>query len=368
MAITFTKEPSGIYPAYNDSYIEFSSTLTDNERAEITAFPTSVFTKVFLIYPDSSGKYLFNLKEIAKTILNEDGFEDNNFFDDAYYKNISGLYLLQNITIEVFNSSTSESASKEYEFFKSVKQVGESVFSNPYQLLNNSINGIDYYLTYFEGFPFHVDIQRVALNDEIKVKSLNSSDETIDMISTQASAFRLNIDRSNGLNWTSSNFLPLITGLNNLEIYINDVFKTNLYLKKRKICKGVYLKWFNLDGGYNYYLFHEYFTEEIKGKDIAVVSSNEFVNVGSLNSDVKSIGKVAERDFKISVKCDANEANVLRSLFSSPLVQLYTSTEEDIEGEFVNVGIQGIYSNKNKVSNNEFALNVVLPELITAKL
>jgi len=93
MAITFTKEPEGIYPAYNDSFIEFSSDLADDNKAEITLYPVDIFTRVFVIYPDTDGKYLFNLKEAVKVIFNANGFSDSNFFVDSYYKNISGLYL-----------------------------------------------------------------------------------------------------------------------------------------------------------------------------------------------------------------------------------------------------------------------------------
>lgn len=369
MAITFTKEPSGIYPAYNDSYVVFQSSLADNERAELSFLPSSIFTRVFLIYPDSAGNYVFNLKEIAKTIFNEDGFKDSNFFDDAYYKNIDGLYLLQSVTIEVFNSSgAKESLTKSYEFFKSLKQVEEEVYSNNYQLLSASNNGIDHYITYFEGFPFNVDIQRVTLDEVVKVVNAYSSAETIDMVSIGTSAFRLNIDRSDGDNWTASNFLPLITGLNNLEVFIDGNFKTNLYLKKKKVCKGIYLKWFNSDGGFSYYLFDKFFTEELKGKDIAFVESGEFLNVGELNSTIRSIGKRTGRRYKISVKCDENEVKVLKSLYTSPFVQLYTSVNENVKGSFINVGINGSFNYANKIFNNKFSINVVLPEMITAKL
>ena len=368
MAITITKQPSGIYPAYNDSYIEFTSDLANNNRAEISALPLVTFPNVFEIFPDASGKYIFNLKEVAKTILNANKFDDDNFFDDAYFKNISGLYLLQEIDIEVFNDSTSETLNKNYQFFKSVKQVGEQIFANEYQLLSNGRNGLDYYLTYFEGFPFHFDLQRVQDAKIITIKNMNTDVTSNDMLTTANSAFRLNVDRSEGRNWTLDNFLPLIEGLNKLEIYEDGDFKTNVFLKKKKVCNGIYLKWFNADGGFSHYLFHEFTTEEIKGKDIAFVGSNDFLNVGNLNSDVRSIGRQASNTLKIKIKCDANEAQQLKSLYTSPFIQIYTSRNENVKGEFINVSIQGVFNPKNKKSNNEFVLTVILPEMITAKL
>ena len=123
MAISFIKEPEGIYPAYNDSFIEFNSDLADNNKAEITIYPIDIFTKTFIIYPDADGNYLFNIKEAVKVIFNKGGFNDSNFFTDSYYKSIEGLYLSQLVKIEVFNDSTSESLLKYYDFFKAVKAL-----------------------------------------------------------------------------------------------------------------------------------------------------------------------------------------------------------------------------------------------------
>lgn len=368
MAITINLEPTGIYPGYNNSFVKFSSDLANNNRAEITASPSETFPNAFLIYPDTDGEYVFNLKEVAKTILNANGFADSNFFDDAYFKNISGLYLLQEVTIEVFSDIDSESVVKNYQFFKSVKQVLEPIHPNPYQLLSNSNSGVDYFLTYFEGFPFHFDLQRVADAKTITVKSLNTSVISPDMDTTDESAFRINVDRSEGLNWTDDNFLPLITGLNRLEIYEDAAFKTNLYLTKKKVCSGIYLKWFNSDGGFSHFLFQEYFSDNIKANDIAFVGVNEFLNVGSFNGSVKSIGRSASRSFKVRVKCDSNEVKQIQSLYTSPWIQMYSSRNQNVKGEFIDVKITGIYAVKNKVSNNEFILNVTLPEMITPKL
>ena len=64
MAINITKQPSGIYPAYNDSFIEFNSSLSGADRAEITAFPSALFTKTFTVFPDLDGVFIFNLKTL----------------------------------------------------------------------------------------------------------------------------------------------------------------------------------------------------------------------------------------------------------------------------------------------------------------
>ena len=370
MAITIIKEPSGIYPAYNDSFIEFESDLFDNNRAEITIFPNSLFPNTFSIFPNLQGRYLFNLKEFVKFVFNQDGFEDKNFFDNAFYKSISGTYLTQSLSIEVFNNEDSETISKTYEFFKSVKQAGEYVFENKFQLLNNSKNGVDYYLTYFEGFPFHFDIQRVVFSVGKKIKIINKNDdfEAIEMTPNFTGSFRFNIDRSENLNWTSGGLMTLSDGVNNLEIYEDGEFRTNVFLKKKKPCSGVYLKWWNSNGGFSHWLFDEFHSEKIKGKDIDLINSNNFENVGSFGSEFKSIGKTASRSLKIRTVCDQKEAKELRSLFYSPLIQYYTSKNANKKGVFIDVQVEETYQFNNKKGNQEFVIEIELPQLITARL
>lgn len=368
MAITMTKEPSGIYPAYNDSFIEFSSDLADNNKAEITAYPVDVFTRVFVIYPDANGKYLFNLKQIVKVIFNEEGFEDENFFTDSYYKNIDGLYLLQQIQIKVLSDSSSETTSKNYGFFKAVKQISEPIYSNNLQLLSFTNDGINHSMTYFEGFPFHFDLQLATIDEAIIVKSLNTGNESEEMIPTETGAFRINVDRGAGKNWTSDNFLPLTEGLNRLEIYENGDFKTNVLLTKKKISCGVYLKWFNRSGGFSHYLFNEFYVSQTKGKDSGKVFNDEFKNISEATGNFKSTGKEAQETLNIKARYEIQDYENIKDIFKSPLVQMYTSRNAYKEGSFIDVFVDGTISFSNKRGKNEISLIVDLPEVITAKL
>ena len=370
MSITIIKEPTGIYPCYNDSFIEFNSDLADNYKAEITIHPTLIFTKVFVIYPDPDGNQFFNLKEAVKVIFNEAGFKDSNVFTTAYFKSISGLYLSQNIDIEVFNDSTSETTSETYEFYKAVKQIGKNISSNPFRLLAFSNDGINHSLTYYEGFPFSFDIQRILyiLGKEIFVKSLNTGIVTSAMTVTETGAFRINVDKGGGDNWTSDNFLPLIEGLNRLEIYEDATFKTNLLLTKRKQCSGIYLKWHNDEGGFSNYLFNKFTIESIKSKDSGFVLNNEFENIYDLIRNSFSTGKEAEKELIVKATYNKSEYETLKYIFTSPLIQMYTSFTAYVEGKFIDVAIEGSMTNANKKNNNEIVLKIQLPKVITVKL
>lgn len=370
MAITITKEPSGIYPAYNDSYVQFSSDLADNYKAEITVLPISIFTRVFVIYANASGIYLFNLKEAVKVILNEAGFEDASFFTTANYKSFSGLYLSQGITIKVLSDSASEQVNKTYEFFKAVNQVGSSIHSNPFQLLTYSEDGINHSMTYFEGWPFHFDIQRI-INVQgltLEVENTTTGGDFGNIQVSFTGSFRMNVDRGGGVNWTSLGVLPLIEGLNDLKIYESGDFRSNLALTKRIECAGVYLKWFNNAGGYSHFLFNRFYVDSIEGRDLGLVASSQFNNIEDVIGDFRSIGKKASRSFVLKVRYNSIEYQNIKGILASPLVQMYTEFNANITGKYIDVKVNGSMKYSNKRGMNELALNVNLPEIITAKL
>lgn len=363
--ITMLKEPAGNYPAYNDSYIIFEYEF-ESEYAEILAYPLSLFPKPFLIYPDIDGVYRFNLKEIAKAVLNIGGFKDDNADNVDYFFSHEGLSENIQIDLAVYSISGGDgSDTKYYNFFKSVKQITEDIFTNDYQILSKSKNGIDYNITYFEGFPFSFDIQKAELAKEIVIKNKNTGDQ-LEATPTITDAFKIVIDKVNE-NWTNQNMLPLITGLNKLEIFKETEFRTNLNLTKKEICKGVYLKWFNSDGGYSYYLFEEFYKDQTKSKDIDFIDSNEFSNVGEYKAKTISIGRKASKILKIKANASGQENDIIESLFSSPHIEMYTSNEAYVKGIFVKVTISGTFNRNNKRRNNKQSLDIILPEIITAK-
>lgn len=371
MAITIIKEPSGIYPAFNDSFLQFKSSLDGNERAEVTVFPQTLFPNTFTIFADLDGLYTFNLKEAVKTVLNiSGGFEDSDFFTNAFFKSISGNYLEQGIQVEVFGTDENETFFKNYTFYRSVKQVGERVFDNEFQLLLPSVNGVDYYAEYWEGFPFQIDVSRVVFSDskEIVVKNRTTGFETLKIKPDFTGILRLNVDRSDGENWTKKGILPLRRGLNRLEFYEDGDFRLNLTLLKKERRKGVLLKWFNNQGGYSHWLFDPYFSERLKSKDLDLVSSNQFLNVGEFGSEVRSIGKSSRHTLKLRTKADQKAVEVLKGLFVSPHVEVYTSQDVNLRGSFVAVEVEETFDFSNKKSNNDFEVTIMLPEPLNITL
>ncbi len=370
MAISINTEPTIIYPAYNDSFITFQSSLTGTTRAIIQLLPSATFPKPFEIYSNINGVFVFNLKEAIKSRFNENGFDDiYDIYPTGWIKNLDNTYLNQTINITDYNEDTTGTTlTRNYEFYKSVKQVGQPIFDNTNQILNVSKNGIDYNLTYFEGYPFSFEIQRVNQDDSIKVYNRNIGLFSNNLISTSTNTLRVYIDKVT-TNWTTSNFLPLQDNLNKLEVYNTGVLTTNLNLKKVPAKCGVYLKWFNNDGGYSYFLFDEYYQSESSYKTIATVSNSIYRNVDNgLKTKTKIIGKEGGKRLKLRATIDKNEVNHLESLFSSPSVQIWSSQNPFIEGEWINVTLKGSHSYFTKKALNEIKIEIDLPEQITYRL
>lgn len=376
MAITISKQPSGIYPAYNDSYIQFSSDLAGNNRAEITLTPSGLFPHSFLVYPDLDGVYTFNLREAVQIILNENGFNDPapsapsgwaESFPYGYVNIATGQ--TNDITIEVFNNSTSESVTPSYEFIRGIKQLGEEVFVNEAQLLNYSTNGVDYNLTYWEGYPFTFELQRLTTADSVVFNNLNSGDSSTAVLAASTGSFRAWVDKGSS-NWTTGGFLPLSDTINRIEVEVNSTFKTNVRIKKVSERGGVYLKWFNNDGGYSYWLFDEYRREEIRSSDVGLAATNKFLNVGDANRVARSrtLGRSAVKQIRVKTVVDENEAKLLESLFYSPSVQMYSSNTPYVAGEWVDVSISSNFVFANKRRLNEVSVTIVTDDTITARL
>lgn len=366
MAITMITEPLGLYPAYNNSYIEFNSDLVDNFKAEVII--TALSGEIFTVFPEVGGNYLLDLKDIVKSLINVGGFRNQDTsYPIGWTEAYPFGYLSLDITLKTYNTLTNDSLAKTYTFIRGAKQIEETIYANPYQLLHNSINGVDYNLTYFEGFPFSFEISRVTAAEDLQYKNLNTSDITVAFAAVTTNTQRVWIDKATE-NWTTEAYLPLTDTLNRLEIHVDTVAETNLNIKKVPSKCGVYLRWFNRNGGYSYFLFDEFYKSNIKTRNRGNVGSNIFNNVGSHVAPFVSVGKTARESYKLRAIVDQLEAEHLRDLVSSPAVELYNSFEPFIAANFIDVQVNTGYVFANKKALNEVIISIELPELITPTL
>ena len=369
ITISITDEPTGIYPAYNDSYIKWTSSLAGDYKTEISI---AGLTQTFTVYPNLSGEYLFNLKYAVQRLINNGTFKDlDTTYPIGYFEAyLYGTLELTATLVDYGTAGAGDASVNVYSFIRGVKQIGEVVHTNQYQLMHPSTNGIDYALTYFEGYPFSFEIARVDVGDFTIIRNLNTGDAVTPFVALSTASQRVYIDKSEGLDWTSASYLPLTDTKNRLEIEVNSIVRTNLVVKKRPTdCGGVYIKWFNADGGYSYWLFDEFWKENIGGSDEGFINSNSFENVGSQVSKNQSIGRSASKSLQVKSKqLDNNETKHLESLMLSPAVQMWSFTEPYQDGKFIDVTISGSLNFSTKKQLNEVSLTIVLPELQTPML
>ena len=362
MSVIFNKNITGIYPAYNDSYISFYSDDMTPTKAIITIegviYP-------FTINPDNDGNFLFNLKESIKLNFNLDGFGDIEAIgdEDGYFESNPNLH--KKLNVELFlvdkDSDNTDYISIDYDFYKGVKQTGEKLYTNNSQLLNYSTNGIDYNLSYNEGFEFYIDLMYVESGKTIKIVNTNTT-EFFEYITTNSGSQRIWLDKGNGTNTTLDLTLPLTYTVNKLNIFIDDVFSTNVNIKKIPSDCGVYLKWFNSNGGYSFHKFYNETIEEIKTKSLSNVVRNQFLNVNeSPKSGTYSLGKTSEESIKVKTRVDKNEYEILKDITSSPSVEMYSNNNPFIKGEWVNVDVSGNLKNTTKKHITIQTLTIQLP-------
>ncbi|MFI8379624.1 hypothetical protein [Leeuwenhoekiella sp. NPDC079379] len=365
MAITILNQPQPINPTYNDTYISFSSDLVGNNQAKI-----KIQGFEFSIIPNLQGVYHFNLKEIVKGLF-ESSFQDGDFLPSIGYK-ISDLTLFKTFDFEVSvynDEGDEENIQVEYSFNKSVKQFGEDVFQNDVQLLNHTLNGYDYNLTYFEGYPFDITVQNLNDNSgDLTFKNKNSN-QVSEAISIDNGTTRIYLDKGVD-NWSITGFLNIPDLLNKLELYVDDSFKVNLNLKKVTSKCGVYLKWFNKDGSYSYRLFDEFFKDETSANSLDEVGVNSFQNINSNSTgNLKILGKEGARELQLKTRVNQTEVYQIKDIITSPQVQMYSSNKPFTGGKWLNVTVSTRGINiSNKKASNEVAITVVLPQLNTQTL
>ena len=363
MAITITNEPTGLYPCYNDAWFQFTSDLADQTHAEIIVSPIEQYPRFKLYAID--GVFTFNLKEVVKTKF------PKTFDDKLAYNSNWGYtypYHITLLTFQVFVKSpdATDNLTKNIEFYRGAKQINEPIFDNSLQLLSPSTNGVDYSLSYWEGYPFDFSLHKAG--NQVRVKNVNSGVLSNYMYPTSTNMFRVVVDKATD-NWTSSEFLALNDNLNRLEIYQFSTFKTNVNLKKVSDKCGVYVKWFNNQGGYSYHLFDEYYTDGIKGKSIGTVNNNQFQNVGSGRSkETKSLGFDGTGTMQIKTTADRNESEVLKSLSTSPYVQVWSAQKPNQVGKWIDVDCDFDYKKPTKKEYEQFTATLTLPKLVTPAL
>lgn len=332
MAIVFLKELDNarINLAYNNNVVKF---YTDSAVAPIKATISIGFNSVTL-YPDPNGNFNYNFKDLISTLLNVDNFADDLEvdLDTSFVYDWTDKISLNEDVITTINlaDETSETDTRKITWLSAFVQLRD--WKNTYlpsdilkgaQIILQKTNRVDnflYRLNYWQGYPFDLTIWN-STNEEINIENItyNVVIETTDKIDRLVfSDGRLTPSLEEDLN--------IQDGLNNLVFsYLGGTF--NLALNKiTNYCEnGIYIKWINSFGGWNYWLFSKG-QEQLKTKELGVLN-NDFNNLEDTLSPLVSLGKTSESLIKVrEQRIKEYDKIILSDLLDSAKVYLFTGT------------------------------------------
>lgn len=364
--ITFSKDLLAQNPVYNNSVVEFSSNIADILKAVITVGGNS-----YNIYPINNIFY-FNFKEIAKSIFNQNRFEDSiipNIADSIFYSDDS---ILKSLTVNfkvISKTGVEDIIDKDYNFIRSVEQLPfyrrKLNMDTDVKALLPTKNFIDYEVTHFEGFPFDFTIEGLVSGDEFYFRNIstNISSEVYQSPDNQVKRIFLSDGESDT---TIDDVLLLNSAVNRIELFKNGEFKCNFNIRKIESECGVYLKWANNHGGYSYWKFDKVWRENTSVKTIGEIAG-DFDNLQNIYKNGNLMGKTSTVTMSLQSKIEERDREYVNGILESPTVQMYVHTSpfnKMEEFDFINVKVNdgSFPTANNKLSKSKINLTIEMPE------
>jgi len=322
MAIVYKKDlpTDKILCAYNNNVIRF------NSDSEIPISATITFNGVTVtLYPNPPGFFYFNFKDYITGLINT-----NNFKDDAelllptatpYVDWTSKVFLYSSIDITInLANETTDTDNVNVNWLATMFQLdnkGTIPSTLPKILHEDSV------LTFYPNLPFDVTILTPQTGDEYYFTNIdNSLSLTIEPPHGQVN--RLII--SDG----DLEYDLFDLGLNNFELTSDkigsgDGATVSINRKVLTCFKGIYIKWINSFGGWNYHYFESWRKDQTT-KDTFELN-NDFDNLEDTLSKIIQGGKTGFNKIvtKQEFTTNENKAGFL-TLFTSPKIYLYTGT------------------------------------------
>ncbi|WP_298118110.1 hypothetical protein [Flavobacterium sp.] len=336
MAIVFTKDiaQDKLLMAYNNNVIKFySSSTTTPLKATISGFGINA-----VLYPHPNGSFMFNLKDYIIAVINTKNFVDDLVTDidpldieTFHYDVTNGCYKQDTLQITIeFIDATTESASRELHFITGVENLesykrNEILFvSNPLSILspvedraNNTAK-----LFYFDGYPFEFSFYITTPNIPLKfINTTNGLDATITPTAKVNSLFISDGDTSISL----EDFLPLVAGTNKILFELDDEPQDlNLFIDKKEASCGVYIKFLNQYGRWNYWLFSDKHFRNRTTKSGSEIN-NDFNNLEDTISPTLITSKTSTDSLKIAYERIPKEDKIiLDSISESIKILMFT--------------------------------------------
>lgn len=335
MAISFSKSISiiKILNAYNNNVVEFTSDNASPEKKCVINIGGQDIT----ITP-INGVFWYDFSEVVVALINTNNFNDDIVpTNDIEIDNSLIKSWLVTFTI-TFEDDTTEQTTKTYVFLKSIEQIAN--VSN--RLISEQQILTKKNLTVFAGYPFDIahysDGNIIIFNNTIsKSKSLTSIATNTDRIffSNNQMSFQLRVEADGGIFevnecWSERyDYDILRVGINNISISGTTI--ENLIINLKDVnCGGTYLKWFNEDSGWHYWLFNPIEKTNLQTKTSGIFK-NDFESIDNTFSKSLTVSRSATK-FKnlIADSLTIDERLQLEDLLSSPRIEMYNGSYGDV--------------------------------------
>lgn len=375
MAIVFLKEldETKIKLAYNNNIVRFYS---DSTEVPINAI-IEIGSNVVTLFPDPNGVFYYNFKELVTTILNQDNFIDDlnpDLSTSFVYDWTDKISLTEDVVITInLSNDTTETDTRSITWLSGYVQLQD--WKNIYPSSDLLTTGItllqkknedsyfNFYLNYWYGYPFDLTIYgNENLVSLVNKTNLSNQDFTFDKISR--------LVFSDGRTDVSiEDAITLQEGVNDLDF--DEVFNIRLNKITDFCTDGIYIKWINSLGGWNYWLFSKGQTQT-KTKDNGSLN-NDFENLEDTISPLVSLGKTSANTIKVQQKRIISQDKILLSdLLDSAKVYLFTGTpfSQNTFNDWIEVNLtNGSFTIENPRSNMyQFDFTLELPPNITRSL
>lgn len=324
--IVFTKEldDTKINLAYNNNIVIFytDSGISPNKAT------IEIGLNIVTLYPNPSGIFFFNFKDLISTLLNVDNFTDDlnpDIETTLVYDWTNKISLTDDVvtTIELSNDTT-ETDTRSITWLSAFVQLrnwkrtypANDLLTTDVALLQkkNENDYFNYHLNYWIGYPFDL--------------TLYANEEVINVVNdTNAIDYEFTFDKISRLVFSDGRTdvsielrIPLQTGINDLDF---KDFNINLNKITEHCPNGIYLKWINSFGGWNYWLFNKG-QEQTKTKELGAIN-NDFNNLEDTISPLVSLGKSSENSIKVrEQRIKDYDKELLTDLLDSAKVYLFT--------------------------------------------
>lgn len=369
MAITFTKSRSitKYLDGFNNNVVQFSS----DDVLDSTQCKVNIGTKDFVITPDSSNIFRFNFLEVVEALISgqfKDGLTyglPNEYADTDLYWSYLVTYTI------TFTDDSTEVDSDTHRFLRSVVQIDDTqtLFADGLLMHKSEI-------TVFNGYPFDLSF----LNDATAFDLINKTNGKVVTFagagqSTRVifgsgllglSEFAQRVDDASGTIEVGCHDIGFVDFLQlgfNTVCFVADGFADNeIIIQLKDVCEGVYLKWFNREGTWSYWLFERVYQQRIKTK-ILDKYTVDFENVEDTTQTDLITGKESEKvRFLKQTTLTFSQRLQVEDVLTSQRVELYTGTQNGGLGTWQTVAVkQGSFNylnTKNQVSTIEFEIEI----------